>query len=280
MNELKTELHKLYSDASKHSVYQNVPDFVSAELGYAETIDESWRGDRPRLAYLLASRAPAAGEHWMDFGANTGFFTLSLAKQFPQAMFTAVEANPNHASFIARVAKHFALDNVEVIQQAVGLNELEQLPRSDFLLHLNVLHHAGHDFDGSIVPNKSAFPQYAQRYLAYLRKRTTEMLFQMGSNWGGDKNQPFVDFRDDLKKLRTFYQWLSAANWRIRKISYPGRIDNGSALYENLPPQALLSLEEKKEDGDAILVRFFQTINLDQFQGEFYRRPLIICKSH
>jgi hypothetical protein len=195
-------------------------------------------------------------------------------------MFTAVEANPNHASFIARVAKHFALDNVEVIQQAVGLNELEQLPKSDLLLHLNVLHHAGHDFDSSIVPNKSAFPQYAQRYLTHLRKRTTEMLFQMGSNWGGDKNQPLVGLRDDLKKLKIFHQWLTAANWRISEISYPKRIDNGSALYENLPPQTLLLLEEHKKDGDAILEQFFQTIDLDKFQGEFYRRPLIMCKSY
>ena len=50
MNELRAELQKLYSDATKHSVYQNIPDFVSSELGYSEAIDETWRGDRPRLA--------------------------------------------------------------------------------------------------------------------------------------------------------------------------------------------------------------------------------------
>ena len=97
---IKDELKILYADASKHSAYQNIPDFVSAELGYVETIDEGWRGDRSRLAFLNTKRQPAPGERWMDFGANTGFFVLSLAKDHPQTMFIAVEANPNHARFI------------------------------------------------------------------------------------------------------------------------------------------------------------------------------------
>src|SRR5690606_37727965 len=152
----------LYADSSKHSVYQNVPDFVSAELGYTEAIDEGWRGDRQRLAFLAECRTPADGETWLDFGANTGFFTLSLAHEFPQTAFLAVEANPNHARFIEKVANYFEMRNVEVIQQAVGLRELPALPGTDFMLHLNVLHHAGHDFDKELVPSLSDFPAYAK----------------------------------------------------------------------------------------------------------------------
>src|SRR6266496_1777913 len=94
---IKDELKALYGDASKHSAYQSIPDFVSAALGYSEVIDEGWRGDKPRLAYLLRTRQPADGELWGDFGANTGFFTLSLAYRYPNVRFAAIEAHPNHA---------------------------------------------------------------------------------------------------------------------------------------------------------------------------------------
>src|SRR5437764_15156702 len=97
---IKGELKALYGDASKHSVYQSIPEFVSTALGYSEVIDDGWRGDRPRLAYLLTVRRPADGELWGDFGANTGFFTLSLAHRYPNARFAAIEAHPNHAEFL------------------------------------------------------------------------------------------------------------------------------------------------------------------------------------
>lgn len=276
MNELKAELHKLYSDTSKHSAYQNIPDFVTAELGYAEAIDESWRSDRPRLAYLLESRTPATGESWMDFGANTGFFILSLAKKFPKTTFTAVEANPNHAHFIKRVVQYFAMDNVQVINRAIGLDELGELPKSDFLLHLNVLHHAGHDFDQSLVPNKADFGPYALQYLTLLRERTSAMLFQMGSNWGGHKNLPLVAVRDDQEKLRTFGEWLHKAHWILSAISYPRHGDNDQVIYRNIPEMARQSFNHHAKL-DSMAQEVFDVSDLDSFPGEFYRRPLFLC---
>jgi len=267
VNELKSELQRLYADSSKHSVYQNVPDFVSAELGYTESIDEGWRGDRPRLAFLAECRTPATGETWLDFGANTGFFTLSLARQFPRTSFLAVEVNPNHARFIERVANYFEMRNVEVIQRAVGLRELPTLPRSDFMLHLNVLHHAGHDFDAELVPKKGDFAEYARRYLSSLRAVTNAMLFQMGSNWGGDRNQPLVDVRADAEKLATFGAWLRDSGWTPIAIAYAHRREDGRAEYERLDGHAA------EQSGEGSPSWAF----LDRFPGEFYRRPLFWC---
>lgn len=267
MSNLKTELEKLYADASKHSVYQNIPDFVSTKLGYAVSIDEGWRGDRPRLAFLLAHKEPKPGETWLDFGANTGFFTLSLAHRFPDSRFVAVEANPNHARFIERVVQHFDMSNVEVIQRAVGLCELPTLPRTDFMLHLNVLHHAGHDFDAKLVPERSSFAEYAGRYLSNLRKVTSAMLFQMGSNWGGDRNEPLVDARADAEKLVTFRAWLRNSGWNPHAVAYARRRDDGRVEYDHLDEG---DVEESGAGG------VWWTF-LDRFPGEFYRRPLFVC---
>lgn len=279
MSELKAELQKLYADASKHSVYQNIPDFVSAELGYTETIDENWRGDRPRLAYMLGSRTPAAGESWLDFGANTGFFTLSLARQFPQTRFLAVEANPNHAGFIARVAQYFGMSNIEVIQRAIGLADLHELPHSDCLLHLNVLHHAGHDFDADLVPGKSGFADYARRYLGLLRERADGMFFQMGSNWGGDKRQPLVGVREDVEKLETFSGWLRSAGWRVDHIAYATRRADAGVSFEDLTASACRQATGEEVADGTVLQSELDRFKLDDFPGEFYRRPLFSCRA-
>jgi hypothetical protein len=279
VSELKAELQKLYADASKHSVYQNIPDFVSAELGYTETIDENWRGDRPRLAYMLGSRTPAAGESWLDFGANTGYFTLSLARQFPQTRFLAVEANPNHAGFIARVAQYFGMSNVEVIQRAIGLADLHELPHSDCLLHLNVLHHAGHDFDADLVPGKNGFADYARRYLGLLRERADGMFFQMGSNWGGDKRQPLVGVREDVEKLETFSGWLRSAGWRVDHFAYATRRADAGVSFEDLTASACRQATGEEVADGTVLQSELDRFKLDDFPGEFYRRPLFSCRA-
>lgn len=275
--EIKDELKALYGDASKHSTYQSIPDFVSEALGYSENIDEGWRGDRPRLAYLLTSRQPAEGELWGDFGANTGFFTLSLAHRYPGTRFMAIEANSNHARFILRIADYFGLTNVAVMDHAIGLRELHELPKFDFLLHLNVLHHAGHDFDGNIVRTIPEFSDYAVRYLGTLRTLARSMLFQLGSNWGGDKQQPLVGVHDDVLKLRMFSNWLDAANWQIGAVAYPRKAPDGTVSYRDVidaidgqSPQ-IFDMEDNK------LQRMIAGCGLNAFPGEFYRRPLFLC---
>lgn len=271
MSELKDQLHKLYSDASKHSAYQSVPDFVSTALGYTESIDEGWRGDRPRLAYLLRERAPRPGERWCDFGANTGFFVLSLAHRYPDTKFIAIEANTNHCRFIESVAEHFQIDNLEIDNRAVGFNELETLPRFDFLLHQNVLHHAGHDFDRALVDRIDLFQDYARRYLASLRAHASGMLFQLGSNWGGDKRLPWVDSRADAKKLRTTTSWLIESGWQLTRIAYPEQTESSEVRYQTAFPGS----SDLAANADTLLA----SIDLDVFPGEFYRRPLFICSN-
>ncbi|HEX5314675.1 MAG TPA: hypothetical protein VFX38_07225 [Gammaproteobacteria bacterium] len=265
-DDLRSELRRLYADASKHSVYQSIPDFVAAELDYFEAIDEGWRSDRPRLAYLLDHRRPEAGEHWADFGANTGFFTLSLARQYSRTLFTAIEANPRHVRFIRLIVAHFDLENVRLVEGSIGLEGLPQLPKCDFLLHLNVLHHAGCDFDGELVPSPVEFGSYASRYLERLRAVSGEIYFQMGSNWGGDKALPLVGARDDEGKLKLFSRWLRLGGWVIDRIAYPSCSGQTGIVYRDFSPG----------DSPDALGEELRKLDLDQFPGEFYRRPMFL----
>jgi hypothetical protein len=209
----------------------------------------------------------------MDFGANTGFFSLSLAHQFPESEFVAVEANSNHARFIRLVVEYFGMRNLDVLDRAVGYGELRTLPHADFLLHLNVLHHAGHDFDPNLVPNRSAFGEYATRYLRVLGDRADRMLFQMGNNWGGNRSKPLIGTRNDAGKLQLFGDWLRESGWRITSLAYPALRGEAGVVYDDIDA---LTAGEPDPVGNAAAEAYPWEM-LDVFPGEFYRRPLFVC---
>ena len=105
------------------------------------------------------------------------------------------------------------------------------------------------------------------------------MVFQMGSNWGGDKANPLVERDRHAEKLVYFSALLSRARWRIARVAYPTRRD-GVITYLNMPAAEVKALNG--EPGTPNLDRLSEQIaayRLDQFPGEFYRRPMFVCTS-
>ena len=279
---LKTKLRAVYGLDSKHARYQNIPLFVQEALGYAETIDENWRGDTARYQYLLDQVTFADGVVVGDVGANTGFFTLSLAHAYPNGRFIAYESNPVHAQFIRQVADYFAMPNVEVAETAVDLQHAAHLPPHDVLLHFNVLHHAGHDFDQPHVPSLADFDGYAVNYLTGLRTAVSQALvFQMGSNWGGQKTSPIIGVKDDLNKVNYMANLLDRSGWQVSQIALATRDWRQQIVYKKLPPDLVAisccAPRQISPEQAQLLETEIAAYDLDQFPGEFYRRPLIVC---
>jgi hypothetical protein len=274
----RAQLQALYGKVSKHSAYQTIPDFVSEALGYAETIQSHWRGDRNRLDYIGGKLTPAAGERWCDFGANTGFFTYTLAHRHPAARFVAIEANAEHAEFLTAIRQMFAIDNVEVAQRAIALDDLATLSGYDVMLHLNVLHHAGADFDRRYVSGVADFPAYAVAYLSALRAATRTLVFQIGSNLWGDKAHPLIASTDDVGKLNLISAWIRESGWRIAQIAYPKSAEEGAPIvYEDLDPAVVERLNHAHAALDpATLAQALRPFGLERHVGEFYRRALYI----
>lgn len=278
-SDLADQLHALYREPSKHHAYQNVPDFVSDAIGYRETIDDRWRGDHCRLAYLLSALPLASLRSLTDIGANTGFFTLSLAHRFPQLQVTACEPDRTHAKFIRTIANTFGMRNVEVIPKGVTLRSLSGFQPKDAVLLLNVLHHAGYDFDASLPRTRDAFDVHARQYLGALAAKRAHLFFQMGSNWGGDKNNPLVPRDAHADKLRYMAGLLLDGGWRIRRVAYPTRVD-GVVTYIDLPSSLVVELNDLPlAVGDHSILGALAGYDLDQFPGEFYKRPLFTCES-
>ena len=271
---LKAELSGLYADLSKHSAYQSIPDFVARTIDYQVRIDEQWRGDRVRLDYILPLLADPALRQWGDFGANTGFFSLSLAHDFPERQVLAIEANPRHADFIRRIGEVFELANLQVIGRPVAIDDLNTIPRQDVLLHLNVLHHAGADFDRGKVTGPDDFPAYAADYLERLHACTRTLVFQVGTNLWGDKTKPVIDHADDAGKLDLLAGLLSRSGWRIDDVAYATRRGAGPIHYEPLP-----GIDGATTLRAADFAGVLQEFDLPSHVGEFYRRPLFTCSS-
>jgi hypothetical protein len=275
---LRDELKALYDDRSKHAIYQSLPAFVASALDYQFPIQDEWRGDTVRWQYLGPRLDRPDLVRWCDFGANTGFFSLTAAHEAPSRQIVAIEANPNHARFIERIRDAFGISNLTVRQQAVGIDELAQLGRHDVLMHLNVLHHAGMDFDRGRVSGAGDFPGYARDYLRRLRSVARILVFHVGSNLWGDKSRPIVPSGDEERKLRLFSGLLVDAGWAIDDISYAARPAQGPIFYDSLPAAVVSDLASGTGTSRSLrdaLARY----RLDAHVGEFYRRPLFICSS-
>jgi len=276
---LKARLQALYADGSKHAVYQNVPEFVRGALGYYEMIDEDWRSDTPRYEYLAERLTVRPGETIADVGANTGYFALKLARAHSECHVRAYEPNPNHRAFIREIAEAFALGNLSVNSEVWSAGNLETLQPSNTVLLLNILHHAGFDFDLELSDSNSAFEAYASAYLRRLAKSSRALCFQIGSNRGGDKLRPLFAFDDDLRRLQWSCQLLADSGWLIRHVGVAGRDATGRVHYTDIPENMLASAQANQV-GSVEFSGYFAAANLRQFPGEFYRRPLFICEAN
>lgn len=275
---LKSRLHDLYADGSKHAVYQNVPEFVREAIGYREGIDEGWRSDTPRYEYFAPRLGLPTAATIADVGANTGYFALNLARSHPGFQLHAFEPNPRHARFIQEIATVFALPNLTVRPEPWTMGNLAQVGRFDAIFLLNILHHAGFDFDQQLPDRNDAFEAYVTEYLDRVRQRARLMCFQIGSNRGGDKTRPLFNYDDDISRFEWCCRQLTSSGWRIRQIGIAGRNAAGRIDYADLPV-ALLTAAQVNRIRTPAFSDFFHRANLGQFPGEFYRRSLFICEA-
>lgn len=272
--DLADRLHALYRDSSKHSVYQSVPAFMARKLGYQEEIHSLWRSDAPRYDYIAERLDLGRCGTVADIGANTGFFSLNLAHARPELRIDAFEMNPRHAEFIALAAEAFDL-SVNVRSQSCDLVGIGRLPVFDVVFLLNVLHHAGFDFDADLKDDNATFEAYAVAFLSTLRTRTRRLVFQIGSNRGGDKKRPLFSRDNDAQRLAWISRTLRSAGWKIDAVGY-AQLENDVVRFRDAPAGVVEATRSEEVESPEIAGRL-AALRLDRFPGEFHRRPLVIA---
>ena len=268
----KKELEALYAETSKHGQYQTLPDRLADLLGMQFDVNEEWRGDRPRYPFIRDFVTNNGCKSLLDVGANTGFFALSLAGDVPGLDVTACELNKTHARIISLLAEVGGY-HISVTDRPADLANAASFGSFDCALHLNILHHAGHDFDSANVPDRGAFKDYAVSYLDRFRGTARRMVFQMGYNWRGDKTLPLVDREDQAGKVRFTQDLFKASGWTVGSVGFARKGDGSSPVGYDV----FQTTDLPAADGD--LNAWLKSRHGTAVWSEFYQRPLWFCTS-
>ncbi|MGW8824331.1 class I SAM-dependent methyltransferase [Paenibacillus lautus] len=276
MNERILKLKNLYKDSSKHSTYQNIPSFVQEALGYQEHINEEWRGDTARYKFILGFLQELKVDSIVDIGANTGFFSHSLMKDLPNISVTAIEPNKNHAEFIREINEIFNLTNIKVIDKPLQIENFDALQNEfDCALILNVLHHAGVDFDQDKVKEPYEVWDYMENYLNKFSKVSSLIILQLGYNWGGDKTKPIVPTSDCYRMFSNLYNSAKRSGWNIREAAYYFKREQE---YKTMPQSILDTIDNDESKSRDLFNSWYLSMDIST-SSEFYKRPLLILEN-
>jgi hypothetical protein len=167
----------------QHGNYQEIPPSIPVHL-------------RERLPDYPKTRLDSARYNWLDsygvftskrileIGANLGYFSIRAASE-RNARAVAYEPDNVLASAMGIIAKLSSVeDRVEIRSEEVTLCKWPELPCSDLVINLNVIHHAGRDFDTELVQTAEDWQSYAVKYLERLSTVAPLMVFQTGYTWG------------------------------------------------------------------------------------------------
>jgi len=268
MQKILDELKKLYRDESKHSVYQNIPEFMRQQIDISDRLTPTWRDDRCRLKLISEYYSFNQIGSLTDIGANTGYFSLTLAEKYPELKVTAIEGNPNHVAFIRTVCDYAEIENLKVVNHYFEATTHKGEFAAELVLYFNVLHHLGIDHQQSSV-NLKNFNREASGCLKNIADNCRQMVFQMGFNWGGNKLTPIIKLDDDLGKMRYLEELITAAGFCIDAFALPFLNPNKDGFSYVCYPHF-----EAAEDTN--YKKILERHEVTQI-SEFFRRPILFC---
>lgn len=255
MNEPTSDrLISLYQRLSKHSNYQVLPSQLT-ELIPAAALTVNSRHERARMDFI-SQYVDFQDKSVVDVGGNTGYFTFeSLGAGADHVEF--VEGNSAHCEFVSEAAAQLKVSNrITTLNRYFDFKDdtIATTRNCDIMLLLNVLHHIGDDFGSSKYGKSDALLEIA-RHLQSTSRVATTLVFQLGFNWKGDRNECLFDRGTKLEMIQ-FIEQAVEGTWDIVAIGIASR-SNGIVTYS-------LVSETNMERDEAL--------------GEFLNRPLFILK--
>ena len=80
----------------------------------------------------------------LDIGSNYGYFSIMLAKEFPDSFFTLIEKDPIVANTCKEICSINSISNITILNTDVNINDLNDLGKCehfDIVLAMSVVHH-------------------------------------------------------------------------------------------------------------------------------------------
>lgn len=293
-NDQIDRLITLIKGTTKHGNYQQLPPTLPPEILSQVYHYNSVRLESARFEWL-DSHSVFKNKKILEIGANTGYFSIRAASERGSRSI-AYEPDPKLAEAMRTISRMCNTDNnIEVRSEPFTLTKPEVLPQADLIINLNVIHHAGFDFDQENVKTIDDWKLYAIKYLKRLTGIAPLMVFQTGYTWGGGS--------DSLCPPGTrWHPWtedlLKQAGWNILACGIAVKdVKTGQRSYVDLSDESTFDLNviTNRRNGIVSLVGKFmgpQIINivrpyvkrwtekqtLEAQIDRFALRPLYICK--
>ena len=152
-----------------------------------------------------------------DIGSNLGYFCINFNNHFDT---NSIGYEYEKPTFIKacniRDKMNIPKTKCKYINKGITLNNITKIKKTDLLIHLSVLHHAGHMYDRKLIKNKNDWKKYSIKYLRKFSKISKYMFFQTG-NVNYNKN-----YFENYETFKILPFILKEAGWKITKI---GNID-------------------------------------------------------
>ncbi len=135
---------KIYNLENINKLINDLPEIYQSIYLHDKLIKEGVRkNDMERLDVIKSYIKP--GQTILDVGSNVGFFTIQLAKAFPENVFVSIEKSQPYAKLQLEILKQEKLKNVILIHSECSIDWLKKASLActffDVTLLLSVLHH-------------------------------------------------------------------------------------------------------------------------------------------
>ena len=208
-----------------------------------------------------------------DIGSNLGYMCLKFNEHFKTQ---SVGYEYEKPTFIKANKIKNKIKDVKYINKGLNISNLSKIKKTDLLVHLNVLHHAGHMYDKKLIKSKNDWTKYSIKYLNLLTKKSKYLFFQTG-NVNFNKN-----YFENNETFNILPLILKQAGWKIIKI---GNIDFSKKKigYKSFDPRdinkiPIIECKREKETNKVIYTRGKKI--LFKYESGFLQRPLFWCISN
>lgn len=253
--------------------YQEIPSFILKNLknnvNFSKYRTDQIKLDTPRYNFLTKN-IKKIPKSVVEIGSNIGFFILNLAYHY-RCNAIGFEPIKNYSNVTNEFAK---LNQIEKIiksyPKSITLENIKNLPSSELIIELNVLHHAGNYFDTKTVNKLGGWRNYAKKRLRLLSKKAPNLFFQTG-NSGKQNLFPSKDSVKFISKL------LKESGWKIKAFGTIGNLNKLIYIKGNLKNKSSYSNYECKRNKKLVDYKKNNKVIKSMITG-MASRPIWICE--
>lgn len=274
MNKIKnTKLEKILKEKKIiFTNYQEIPSFIlknfKNSINFNEYKQKQIKLDTPRYKFLIKNtKVP---KNVLEIGSNIGFFILNLSYYYKCKTigFEPIKKYSNLTNEFAKLSKIQKM--IKSNPKPINIKNIKNLPKSDLIIELNVLHHAGNYFDNEAVKKLGGWRNYAKKRLQLLRKKTSNLFFQTG-NSGKETLFP------SEKSVEFISELLKESGWKIKAFGTISNLDELKYKKGNLKNKSSYSNYECKRNKKLVDYKKNNKLVKSMITG-MAARPLWICE--